>query len=230
MKEQIVNSVFFGAAITLVAFYIGDLLKKKFKHPLANPLLIAQVAIICVLLLFKIDFNSYNNGAKYISFFLTPATVCLAIPLYEELQHLKDNWIAIMAGIVSGMLSSAATILALSLIFSLNHQEYVTLLPKSITVAIGMGVSEELKGIVSITIAVIIITGIIGNVVGEFVLDKFNIKHPIAKGVAYGSSSHALGTAKAMEIGELEGAISSLSLAVSGVLTVGVASIFANFL
>lgn len=230
MKEQIVNSVFFGAAITLVAFYIGDLLKKKFKHPLANPLLIAQVAIICVLLLFKIDFNSYNNGAKYISFFLTPATVCLAIPLYEELQHLKDNWIAIMAGIVSGMLSSAATILVLSLIFSLNHQEYVTLLPKSITVAIGMGVSEELKGIVSITIAVIIITGIIGNVVGEFVLDKFNIKHPIAKGVAYGSSSHALGTAKAMEIGELEGAISSLSLAVSGVLTVGVASIFANFL
>lgn len=230
MKEQIVNSVFFGAAITLVAFYIGGLLKKKFKHPLANPLLIAQVAIICVLLLFKIDFNSYNNGAKYISFFLTPATVCLAIPLYEELQHLKDNWIAIMAGIVSGMLSSAATILALSLIFSLNHQEYVTLLPKSITVAIGMGVSEELKGIVSITIAVIIITGIIGNVVGEFVLDKFNIKHPIAKGVAYGSSSHALGTAKAMEIGELEGAISSLSLAVSGVLTVGVASIFANFL
>lgn len=230
MKEQIVNSVFFGAAITLVAFYIGDLLKKKFKHPLANPLLIAQVAIICVLLLFKIDFNSYNNGAKYISFFLTPATVCLAIPLYEELQHLKDNWIAIMAGIVSGMLSSAATILTLSLIFSLNHQEYVTLLPKSITVAIGMGVSEELKGIVSITIAVIIITGIIGNVVGEFVLDKFNIKHPIAKGVAYGSSSHALGTAKAMEIGELEGAISSLSLAVSGVLTVGVASIFANFL
>lgn len=224
MKEQIVNSVFFGAAITLVAFYIGDLLKKKFKHPLANPLLIAQVAIICVLLLFKIDFNSYNNGAKYISFFLTPATVCLAIPLYEELQHLKDNWIAIMAGIVSGMLSSAATILALSLIFSLNHQEYVTLLPKSITVAIGMGVSEELKGIVSITIAVIIITGIIGNVVGEFVLDKFNIKHPIAKGVAYGSSSHALGTAKAMEIGELEGAISSLSLAVSGVLTIGVAT------
>ncbi|MEG0250905.1 MAG: LrgB family protein [Peptostreptococcus sp.] len=230
MKEQIVNSVFFGASITLVAFYIGELIKKKSKHPLANPLLIAQIAIIGVLLLFNIDFNSYNNGAKYISFFLTPATVCLAIPLYEELQHLKDNWLAIMAGIVSGMFSSAVTVLALSVIFSLNHQEYVTLLPKSITVAIGMGVSEELKGIVSITIAVIIITGIIGNVVGEFVLDKFNIKHPIAKGVAYGSSSHALGTAKAMEIGELEGAISSLSLAVSGVLTVGVASIFANFL
>lgn len=230
MKEEIVSSMFFGASITLVAFYIGELIKKKSKHPLANPLLIAQLAIIGILLLFNIDFNSYNNGAKYISFFLTPATVCLAIPLYEELQHLKENWIAIMAGIVSGIFSSAVTILALSIIFSLNHQEYVTLLPKSITVAIGMGVSEELKGIVSITIAVIIITGIFGNVVGEFVLNKFNIHHPIAKGVAYGSSSHALGTAKAMEIGELEGAISSLSLAVSGVLTVGVASIFANFL
>ena len=230
MKEQIVNSVFFGASITLVAFYIGELLKKKYKHPLVNPLLISLVAIISILLIFNIDFNSYNNGAKYISFFLTPATVCLAIPLYEELQHLKENWVAIMAGIVSGMLSSAGTILAMSLLFKLSHQEYVTLLPKSITVAIGMGVSEELQGIVSITIAVIIITGIIGNVVGEFVLSKFNIKHPIAKGVAYGSSAHALGTAKAMEIGELEGAISSLSLAVSGVLTVGVASVFANFL
>ena len=230
MKEQIVNSVFFGASITLVAFYVGELLKKKYKHPLVNPLLISLVAIIGILLIFNIDFKSYNNGAKYISFFLTPATVCLAIPLYEELQHLKENWIAIMAGIFSGMLSSAGTILAMSLLFRLSHQEYVTLLPKSITVAIGMGVSEELKGIVSITIAVIIITGIIGNVVGEFVLNKFNIKHPIAKGVAYGSSAHALGTAKAMEIGELEGAISSLSLAVSGVLTVGVASIFANFM
>ncbi|MBC2578311.1 LrgB family protein [Peptostreptococcus russellii] len=230
MKEQLVNSVFFGAAITMVTFYIGELLKKKYKHPLVNPLLISIVAIIAILVIFKIDFNSYNNGAKYISFFLTPATVCLAIPLYEELQHLKDNWLAIMAGIISGMLSSAATILVLSIAFKLSHQDYVTLLPKSITVAIGMGVSQELQGIVSITIAVIIITGILGNVVGEFVLDKFNIKHPIAKGVAYGSSSHALGTAKAMEIGELEGAISSLSLAVTGVLTVGVASVFANFL
>ncbi len=230
MKEELVNSVFFGAAITMVTFYIADLLKRKYKHPLLNPLLISISGIIAILLLFKIDFNSYNNGAKYISFFLTPATVCLAIPLYEELQHLKDNWLAIMAGIVSGMISSAVTILALSILFKLSHENYVTLLPKSITVAIGMGVSEELEGIVSITIAVIIITGIFGNVVGEYILRKFNIKHPIAKGVAFGSSAHALGTAKAMEIGELEGAISSLSLAVTGIMTVGVASIFANFL
>lgn len=230
MKDQLVNSVFFGVSITLVIFYLADLLKRRYKHPLLNPLLVSQIIIICILLTFKIDFKAYNEGAKYISFLLTPATVCLAIPLYEELHHLKKNWKAIMAGIISGTISSAVTILALALAFRLNHQEYVTLLPKSITTAIGMGISEELKGVVSITVATIIVTGILGNVVGEFIMDKFNISHPIAKGVAYGSSAHALGTAKAMEIGELEGAISSLSLAVSGVITVAVATMFANFI
>ena len=230
MKTEIVNSIFFGSGITLVAFCIGEFLKKKFKHPLLNPILIAIILIISVLFLFHIDFDQYNNGGQYISYFLTPATVCLAVPLYEELQHLKDNWLAIMAGIISGMLASSVSILIFSYLFKLDHQQYVTLLPKSITVAIGMGVSEKLNGIVSITIAVIIITGIIGSVFGESIMKKFGINHPIAKGVALGSSAHALGTAKAMEIGELEGAISGLALAVSGILTVIVATLFSGFL
>ncbi|MDD7182055.1 LrgB family protein [Peptostreptococcus anaerobius] len=230
MKDAIVGSVFFGIILTVITFYIGDLLKRKLKHPLANPILISGMAVIGILVFFDIDFDTYNKGAKYIGFLLTPATVCLAIPLYEEIQHLKNNWLAIMSGIISGIISSAATVFVLSLVFKLGHQEYVTLLPKSITAAIGMDISKQLDGVVSITVAIIIITGLIGNIMGEFILEKFNIKHPIAKGVAYGASSHALGTSKAMEIGELEGAISGLSLAVSGILTVFAVSIFANLI
>lgn len=230
MKDAIVGSVFFGIILTVITFYIGDLLKRKLKHPLANPILISGMAVIGILVFFDIDFDTYNKGAKYIGFLLTPATVCLAIPLYEEIQHLKNNWLAIMSGIISGIISSAATVFVLSLVFKLGHQEYVTLLPKSITAAIGMDISKQLDGVVSITVAIIIITGLIGNIMGEFILEKFNIKHPIAKGVAYGASSHALGTSKAMEIGELEGAISGLSLAVSGILTVFAVSMFANLI
>lgn len=230
MKDAIVGSVFFGIILTVITFYIGNLLKRKLKHPLANPILISGMAVIGILVFFDIDFDTYNKGAKYIGFLLTPATVCLAIPLYEEIQHLKNNWLAIMSGIISGIISSAATVFVLSLVFKLGHQEYVTLLPKSITAAIGMDISKQLDGVVSITVAIIIITGLIGNIMGEFILEKFNIKHPIAKGVAYGASSHALGTSKAMEIGELEGAISGLSLAVSGILTVFAVSIFANLI
>ncbi|SFE56099.1 TIGR00659 family protein [Peptostreptococcus sp. D1] len=230
MKEAIVGSVFFGIILTIITFYMGNLLKRKLKHPLANPILISGMAVIGILVFFDIDFDTYNKGAKYIGFLLTPATVCLAIPLYEELQHLKNNWLAIMSGIISGIISSAVTVFVLSLAFKLGHQEYVTLLPKSITAAIGMAISKQLDGVVSITVAIIIITGLIGNIMGEFILEKFNIKHPIAKGVAYGSSSHALGTSKAMEIGELEGAISGLSLAVSGILTVFSVSMFASLI
>lgn len=230
MKDAIVGSVFFGIILTVITFYIGNLLKRKLKHPLANPILISGMAVIGILVFFDIDFDTYNKGAKYIGFLLTPATVCLAIPLYEEIQHLKNNWLAIMSGIISGIISSAATVFVLSLVFKLGHQEYVTLLPKSITAAIGMDISKQLDGVVSITVAIIIITGLIGNIMGEFILEKFNIKHPIAKGVAYGASSHALGTSKAMEIGELEGAISGLSLAVSGILTVFAVSVFANLI
>lgn len=133
-----------------------------------------------------------------------------------------------MAGLISGVLTSLISILALAAVFGFSHEEYVTLLPKSITTAIGMGVSEELGGIVTITVAVIIVTGILGNVIGEHVFRVFRIDEPIAKGVALGSASHAIGTAKAMELGEIEGAMSSLSIAVAGLLTVLGASVFAG--
>lgn len=217
-------------SVSLISYMIGVYLKKKLNVGLFNPLLISIAVTIIFLVLAHIDYNAYNEGARYLSWLLTPATVCLAIPLYEEFELLKSNVRAVMCGIISGVLTSLITILVLALFFGLTHEEYVTLLPKSITTAIGMGVSEELGGYVTITVAVIIITGVIGNILAEFICKIFRIEEPIAKGIAIGSAAHAIGTAKAMEIGEVEGAMSSLSIAVAGILTVVGASVFAHFI
>ena len=225
MLDFLTNSLFFGVAVSLAAYEVGSILKKKFKSPLLNPLLISIILVIAILVALDVDYQSYNISAKYLSYLLTPATVCLAIPLYEQIEKLKSNWKAIVAGIVSGIISCVLCVYAFSLIFGLTH---VTLLPKSITTAIGMDVSTELGGITTITVAVIIITGVFGNIVGEPICKLFHITEPVAKGVGMGSSAHAIGTAKAMEMGEVEGAISSLSIAVTGLLTVIAASIAAN--
>ena len=228
MTNMFCESAFFGVVISLLAYELGMLLKKKFGLPIFNPLLISIAVVIVFLAVFDINYQNYNDGAKYLSYLLTPATVCLAIPLYEQIEKLKSNWKAIVAGIVSGIISCVLCVYAFSLIFGLTHEQYVTLLPKSITTAIGMDVSTELGGITTITVAVIIITGVFGNIVGEPICKLFHITEPVAKGVGMGSSAHAIGTAKAMEMGEVEGAISSLSIAVTGLLTVIAASIAAN--
>ncbi len=230
MNEFFANAAFAGVSVSLISYMIGVYLKKKLNVGLFNPLLISIAVTIIFLVLAHIDYNAYNEGARYLSWLLTPATVCLAIPLYEEFELLKSNVRAVMCGIISGVLTSLITILVLALFFGLTHEEYVTLLPKSITTAIGMGVSEELGGYVTITVAVIIITGVIGNILAEFICKIFRIEEPIAKGIAIGSAAHAIGTAKAMEIGEVEGAMSSLSIAVAGILTVVGASVFAHFI
>lgn len=227
--EFIRESVFFGVVLTIAVYELGTWIKSKWKFELLNPLLLAILLIIGILQLFHIDYQVYSEGAKYISYLLTPATVALAVPLYEQMEPLKKNWKAIFAGILSGALTSALCVFVMSILFGLSHEEYVTLLPKSITTAIGMGVSEELGGIVTITVAVIIVTGIFGNVFAEGICRLFHITEPVAKGIGIGSSAHALGTAKAMELGEIEGAMSSLSIAVSGLITVVTASVFAPF-
>ena len=230
MMEFIRNSTFFGAVLSLAAYEIGLLLKRKFKMAVFNPLLIAIICVIAVLSLFHIDYETYNEGGKYISYLLTPATVCLAVPLYEQIHLLKKNIRAVLAGILSGVIVGMGSILVMARIFSLDHEEYVTLLPKSITTAIGMGVSEELGGIVTITVAVIIITGVLGNVIAEIIYRVARIEEPIARGLALGTSAHAIGTAKAMELGPVEGAMSSLAIAVAGLLTVIGASVFAGLM
>ena len=205
-------------------------MKAKLKLPIFNPLLISILLSVLILVVFRIDYSTYYEGAKYLSYLLTPATICLAVPLYEQMELLKKNWKAIFGGIFAGVLTSLGIILAMALLFKFSHEEYVTFLPKSITTAIGMGVSEELGGYVSITVAIIIITGVVGNICADTVCKLFKITDPVAKGIGIGTASHAIGTAKAMEMGDVEGAMSSLSIVVSGVLTVVATSVFAQFL
>ena len=229
MKEILCNSAYFGVTVSLIGYGAGIMLKKKFKYAFLNPLLISIIFVIGVVMLCGVDYESYENSAQYLSYLLTPATVCLAVPLYQHMTLLKKNLAAVACGILAGVLASLGSVLLLAFLFGLEHDVYVTLLPKSITTAIGMGVSEELGGLVTITVAVIIVTGVIGNVIGEAVCKLFRIYEPIAKGLALGTSSHAIGTAKALEMGEVEGAMSSLAIAVAGLLTVIGASVFAGF-
>ncbi|SHK44989.1 TIGR00659 family protein [Anaerocolumna jejuensis DSM 15929] len=230
MRNLLAESTFFGVLISIIGYEIGLFLRRKFKLAIFNPLLISIIFVIIVLLAFHVKYDSYNSGAKYLSYLLTPATICLAVPLYEQMELLKNNLKAILTGIISGVAASLGSILLFSLLFHFSHREYATLLPKSITTAIGMGVSEELGGIVTITVTVIIVTGVLGNIIAEKVCKIFRIKDPIAKGVAIGTAAHAIGTAKAMEMGEVEGAMSSLAIAVAGLITVVGASVFANFM
>lgn len=230
MKEIFSDSLFFGVGISIGTYIIGTAIKRRWNFFFFNPLLVAITMTIAILLVTDIDYQSYDNGAKYISYLLTPATVALAIPLYEQVMLLKKNFSAIMIGIASGVVSSALTILGMSILFGLNHTEYVTLLPKSITTAIGIGLSAELDGYVAITVTSIIMTGLIGNIAGVALCKLLGIKDPVAKGVAIGTATHVMGTSKAMETGEIEGAMSSLSVAVAGFMTVGAALLFKNFI
>ena len=230
MNEIFRQSLFVGVTISLIAYEIGLFLKKKFGFAILNPLLVSIVIVIIALKTLGISYEVYNASAKYISYLLTPATVCLAVPLYEQLELLKKNMVAVICGILSGTLASLFGIFVLCSLLGFNHQQYVTMLPKSITTAIGIGISEELGGIVTITVAVIIITGILGNVIADTVFRIFKIKNPLAKGLALGTASHAIGTARAIEMGPVEGAMSSLAVAVAGLLTVIFVSGFAQLI
>lgn len=230
MNEFFEDSLYAGLTLSIAAYMLGAWMTKKLKVRSLNPLLLSIVITIAVLVVFDIDYEAYNQSAKALSFLLTPATVCFAIPLFEQWELLKNNGKAIVAGILSGVLTSLTTVLALAMLMGLDHRQYVTMLPKSITTAIGISISEELGGYVNITVAVIVITGVLGNMFGEVFCRIFKINEPISKGLALGTSSHAVGTARAMEMGETEGAMSGLSIAVAGFMTVILANVFAGFL
>ncbi len=230
MNEVLCRSVFFGTFLTLACYEIGLFVKRKVKRAIANPLLIAVILIIAVLLVFDVDYESYRQGADYVQYFLTPATVSLAVPLYRQLGYLKKHPGAILGGIAAGVLTAMAGIFLLSLAFGLDHGQYVTLLPKSITTAIGMGVSAKMGGMSAITVIAISVTGITGTILAETVCKVCKIKEPVAKGLAIGTAAHALGTSKAMELGEVEGAMSSLSIVVAGIMTVLAVPLFAGLI
>ena len=230
IREALTQSVFFGMIISLLCYQIGLAVQKKTKLTIANPLLLSVVIIIGILMILDIDYDAYYNGAKYIQYFLTPATVSLAIPLYRQLQYIRKYPAAVFGGIASGVLMAMGSIFLMALAFGLTHEQYVSLLPKSITTAIGIGITEKMRGMVNVTIIAICITGVLGNIAAEGVCRLFRIQEPVAKGLAIGTASHALGTTKAMEMGEVEGAMSSLSIVVAGILTVITVSVFADFI
>ena len=220
IKDTICQSLYFGVLVSLGAYLFGIWLREKTGFAVFNPLLVAIVAVIAILSFFHIDYDDYNVGGSFVSFLLTPATVCLAIPLYKQLELLKREALAVFAAITAGVAGSAASIFAMCALFKMSHVHYVTLLPKSITTAIGMGVSEEAGGIVTLTVASIIVTGILGNIAAESIFRLAELEGPIAKGLALGTAAHAIGTAKALSLGEIEGAMSSLAIAVAGIMTV----------
>jgi predicted murein hydrolase (TIGR00659 family) len=214
------NSLYFGLALSLFMYFTVDFLKKWIKTSLFNPLLISSLLIILILSLLKIEYSEYNQSAQWLHFMLTPATIVLAVPLYQQFKLLEKHALVIFLGVLSGVIASLISVYLLSILFGLDQTMMITLLPKSITAAIAIGVAEEYQGIVTITVAAVIITGITGNVIAEPVCKFFRIKNPIAKGIAIGTSSHVVGTSKAMEMGEVEGAMSSLAIVVAGLTTV----------
>lgn len=219
------DNLLFGIVLSLITFEIGLYIYKKFKMPIFNPLLIAMILTIGFLLAFNIDFETYNEGAQFINMFLGPSTVVLAVPLYKQLDLLKENAVAILIGIFSGAVASVISVIGLCYLFKIDTSIMASLIPKSVTTPIGIEISNSLGGITSITVLSIVITGIIGAVIGPSILKMCKIRNNIALGVALGTASHAVGTTTALELGETQGAMSSLSIGVCGIMTVFIAPV-----
>lgn len=219
MIDFLKSSAVWGTALTLAAFALGTFLHRKTKAAWCNPLLWGSIFVIIVLSVLKIPYPDYKGSTSVLTYLLFPATVSLAVPLYEQWELLKKNVLAILAGIAAGVVTSVGSVLLLAWLFRLDAASAVSLLPKSVTTAIGVDVSTELGGIPALTTAVIILTGIVGNLLAVSLCRLLRITNPIAKGIAIGTSSHAIGTSKALEVGQVEGAMSSLSIAVAGILT-----------
>lgn len=221
--SEIINNPLFWILVTLAAFELGVFIYKKTNFPLFNPLLIAMSLIIGVLVIFNIDYEVYNSGGKFINAFLGPATVVLAVPLYKQIESLKENLWPIVIGLFVGSVTSIVCVIVLGKVFGLNQELIASLVPKSVTTPIGVEVSSSLGGVASITIVAIVITGIIGAIIAPTINKFLRIKSGVAIGIGIGASAHAVGTTKAFEMGEVEGAMSSLSIGIAGLITVLIA-------
>lgn len=220
MNELLQESVYFGVAVSLFAYWVGIKCRKKWDIPVMNPLLIAMVLLIVVFLGTGISYETYSYGAKYLTYFLTPATVCLAVPLYRQVKVLKKNLPAVFLSIGCGCLAHAVTIVGLSIVLRLEDEILLSFMPKSVTTAIALGVSEEIGGIQSLTVVGVCVAGMMGAILGPALLKWLHVTQPEAQGLALGTASHAIGTSKAVELGEVQGAMSSLAIVVTGILTV----------
>ena len=228
MKEVVFSSPFFGISISIFAFAIGTVINKKTKIALLNPLLISYVIIIAFMVIFDIPLEWYNNGGDFINLFLTPATAVLALTIYRQRDLIKKNFITITIATFVGSLTSIISVVALCKLFALSDTLTYSLIPKSITTPMAIAVSSSLGGIQSITVLTVIITGISGNILAPLLMKLFKVDDPLVQGVALGTSSHAIGTSKAVELGEIQGAVSSVALTFTGIITV-VLSLFVTY-
>lgn len=224
--EILTENILFGIIISLLAFEAGLLIYKKTKFPLFNPLLIAIALVIGFLIVFNIDVDTYNKGGQFINMFLGPATVVLAVPLYKQLNLLKKYLLPILVGILLGSSIGISSVILLANIFGFEKVLTISLLSKSVTTPIGIEITKQLGGLAPVTVLSIIISGIIGSILGPLLCKKFKINHKVAIGIAIGTASHAVGTSKALELGETEGAMSSLSIGIAGIMTVFLAPTF----
>ncbi len=224
--EILTENTLFGIIISLLAFEAGLLIYKKTKFPLFNPLLIAIALVIGFLLVFNIDVDVYNKGGQFINMFLGPATVVLAVPLYKQLNLLKKHLLPILLGILLGSSIGISSVILLANIFGLEKVLTISLLSKSVTTPIGIEITNQLGGLTPVTVLSIVISGIIGSIIGPILCKKFKIHDKVAIGIALGTASHAVGTSKALELGETEGAMSSLSIGIAGIMTVFLAPTF----
>lgn len=220
MQEYFANSIFFGVFLTIFMYQLAAKLQKKWPIPVFNPLLITIFSIMLILAVTGIPYETYEQGAKLIGNFLTPLTVCLAVPLYRQLRILKENIAAVFIGISCGVVAHAATMIILAKVLNVDEILRNSLMGKSVTTAIALGITSEMDGIQGVTVIGVVVAGIMGPVVGPTVLKLIRVKNPIAFGLGMGSASHAIGTSKALEIGEVQGAMSSLAIVVTGILTV----------
>ncbi|CAG7839230.1 membrane protein [Clostridium novyi B str. ATCC 27606] len=226
--NDIISSPIFGVLVSLIAFEIGCILYSKTKLTILNPLLISIIFIMLFLIKFHISLDSYNEGAQIISFFLGPSTVILAVPLYKKLYLLKQYIVPILVGICSGSCVGIISVILLCKAFKLDNQITLSMLPKSVTTPIGIEISKQLGGLSAVTVGAILLTGILGAVIGPFILNIVRVKNKVAIGIAIGTASHAVGTSKAVELGETEGAMSGLCIGIAGLLTVFLAPVLYN--
>lgn len=224
-----VQSPFFGISLTVFAYWIGVTIQKKTKLAICNSILIAMLVIWAIMTVFHIPFESYHIGGDYIHLMLGPATTCMAVSIYNKRDLLKKNFVPVLAGCLVGVLTSFASIMLMGKLFGLNDTMLVSLVPKSVTTPIATAISQDYGGVVSITVAAVIVTGTMGNLTAPFLVKLFRIKDPMAAGLGIGACSHAVGTAKAIEMGETEGALSGLAIGICGIMTAVLALSFGLF-
>ena len=218
--EALYTSPYFGVALSVIAFGAGVRIQQKTKLPLCNPLIIAIVLIIGVLLVFKIPYDSYNKGGEIINMFLAPATACLAVSIFTKLSILKKYWLPIIVGCIAGSLASMASVYGMCRLFRLDQSLTMSMLPKSVTTPIAVSVAQAHGGVVPVTVVAVIFTGILGSIAAPLLIRIFKVSDSVAAGLAIGACSHAVGTSKAIEIGEVEGAMSGLAIGICEVVTV----------